>query len=83
MSILAKAIHQARLPIELRPAARELFDTTQQQLKKCEDGYVHLHMKMWTYKGCVAEILKESILLVEALRLHVNANQQESLPSEM
>lgn len=54
--------------MELRPAAIEVFNNAQDVLRKCEFEFADSHRQVWVFKTCIADLLRESITLLETIR---------------
>lgn len=75
LTVIANKIHESRLPMELRPAAIEVFNNAQDVLRKCEFEFADAHHQVWIFKTCIADLLRESITLLETI------GQQSALSS--
>lgn len=67
LTVIANKIHESRLPMELRPAAIEIFNNAQDVLRTCEFEFADGHRQVWIFKSCIADLLRESITLLETI----------------
>lgn len=53
--------------MELRPAAIEVFNNAQDVLRKCEYEFAERHHEVWMFKTCIADLLRDSIMVLEKI----------------